>query len=55
MESGFCLNMSINQIKFITQFDDFYIRSSKNDVEIIVEDMVGNITKLNSTFYKKTN
>jgi hypothetical protein len=42
-----------NQIHY--QFDDFYIRSSKNDVEIIVEDMVGNITKLNSTFYKKTN
>jgi hypothetical protein len=42
-----------NQIHY--QFDDFYIRSSKNDVEIMVEDMVGNITKLNSTFYKKTN
>ncbi|MDA9593921.1 M23 family peptidase, partial [Flavobacteriaceae bacterium] len=40
-----------NQIHY--QFDDFYIRSSKNDVEIIVEDMVGNITKFNSTFFRK--
>jgi|TARA_B110000259_G_scaffold70568_1_gene83200 hypothetical protein len=37
------------------KFDEYYKKSSKNEVEILVEDMVGNIQIFKSTFYKKTN
>lgn len=42
-----------NEISY--SFDQYYQKTSKNDVEIKVEDMVGNIKFFRTTFYRKTN
>ena len=36
-------------------FDQYYIKKSRNEVEIYVEDMVGNINVLKTSFYRKAN
>lgn len=36
-------------------FDQYYIKKSRNEVEIYVEDMVGNINILKTSFYRKAN
>ena len=36
-------------------FDQYYIEKSRNEVEIYVEDMVGNINILKTSFYRKAN
>ena len=42
-----------NQISY--EFDKYYTKKSMNEVEIIVEDMVGNKKIFKSVFYRKTN
>ena len=42
-----------NQISY--EFDKYYIKKSMNEVEITVEDMVGNEKIFKSVFYRKTN
>ena len=42
-----------NQISY--EFDKYYIKKSMNEVEITVEDMVGNKKIFKSVFYRKTN
>ena len=37
------------------EFDEYYINQPKNEVEITVEDMVGNISIYKSIFYRKSN
>ena len=42
-----------NEISY--SFDQYYIKKSRNEVEIYVEDMVGNINILKTSFYRKAN
>ena len=42
-----------NEISY--EFDKYYINKPNNEVEITVEDMVGNISIYKSVFYKKSN
>ena len=42
-----------NEISY--SFDQYYIKKSRNEVEIYVEDMVGNINILKTLFYRKAN
>ena len=42
-----------NQISY--EFDKYYTKKSMNEVEITVEDMVGNKKIFKSVFYRKTN
>ena len=42
-----------NEISY--SFDQYYIKKSRNEVEIYVEDMVGNINVLKTSFYRKAN
>jgi len=42
-----------NQISY--EFDKYYTKKSMNEIEIIVEDMVGNKKIFKSIFYRKTN
>jgi len=37
------------------EFDKYYVNNTKNEVEITVEDMVGNISIYKSVFYRKSN
>ena len=37
------------------EFDKYYVNNTKNEVEISVEDMVGNISIYKSVFYRKSN
>ena len=42
-----------NEISY--SFDQYYIKKSRNELEIYVEDMVGNINILKTSFYRKAN
>jgi hypothetical protein len=42
-----------NQLSY--EFDSKYLKKSKNEVEIEVEDMAGNTIIKTYTFYRKTN
>ncbi len=37
------------------EFDEYYVKKPKNELEITVEDMVGNISIYKSIFYRKSN
>jgi hypothetical protein len=55
MENGFYLSTNIKKNEISYSFDQYYIKKSRNEVEIYVEDMVGNINILKTSFYRKAN